>query len=120
MKPDVYFNIPKHIKKYGARAAVEVANFEASQVLAVKDLVEQEQIDCDFVLTRACDVILDEKLASETEAAYAELVKSGVADLRDVHFTPREHAERVCQCKHINYFKIKILTIPRYRASRGL
>lgn len=78
------------------RAAVDVARFEASQVLAVKDLVEQEKIDCDFVLTRACDVILDESLARETEEAFSKLAASGVADLHDVHFTGREYAERVC------------------------
>ncbi|KAJ5570335.1 uncharacterized protein N7459_009765 [Penicillium hispanicum] len=99
LKPDVYFNLPKYIKKYGARATVDVARFEASQVLAVKELVEQEQIDCDFVLTRACDVILDEGLAKETETAFAELAKSGVADLKDVHFTPRRNAERVSGVK---------------------
>lgn len=95
LKPDVYLNLPKHIKKYGVKAAVEVAKFEASQVHAVKELVETENIDCDFVLTRACDATLDEQLAKEIEAAYAELVKSGVADLKDVQFTPRKDAERV-------------------------
>lgn len=74
---------------------MEVAKFEASQVHAVKELVETENIDCDFVLTRACDATLDEKLAREIEDAYTELVKSGVADLKDVHFTPRKDAERV-------------------------
>jgi hypothetical protein len=87
--------LPKHIKKYGVKAAVDVARFEASQVLAVKELVEQEQIDCDFVLTRACDATVDEKLAKEIEAAFTELKKSGVADLKDVQFTPQEYAERV-------------------------
>jgi hypothetical protein len=96
MKPDVYFNIPKHIKKYGVRAAVEVANFEASQVMAVKELVEKEKIDCEFTLTRACDVILDEALARETDIAFAELKRSGVANLKDVHYTTRKNAERVC------------------------
>ncbi|KAJ5642864.1 uncharacterized protein N7484_005371 [Penicillium longicatenatum] len=95
LKPDIYFNIPKHIKKYGARAAAEVAQFETSQVLAVKELVEQEKIECDFVLTRACDVFLEEKLAKETEVAFTDLAKSGKADLKDVHFTPRCDAERV-------------------------
>lgn len=95
MKPDVYFNIPKHVKKYGAHAAVEVANFEASQVMAVKELVEKERIDCEFTLTRACDVILDESLAAETEQAFEELKRSGVANLKDVHYTPRKDAERV-------------------------
>ncbi|PYH93383.1 FAD dependent oxidoreductase superfamily [Aspergillus ellipticus CBS 707.79] len=94
LKPDVYLNIPKHIKKYGVKAAVEVANFEASQVLAVKELVEQEKIDCDFVLTRACDATVDEGLAKEIDAAYAELSKSGVANLKDVHYTPCKDAER--------------------------
>ncbi|CAH0039099.1 unnamed protein product [Clonostachys rhizophaga] len=99
LKPDVYFNVPKYIKKYGTKAAVEVANFEASQVLAVKELVEKEKIDCEFTLTRACDVILDEDLARETEEAFAELSKSGVANLTDVHFTPRKDAERVSGVK---------------------
>lgn len=91
----MYFNLPKHIKKYGVRAAAEVAQFEASQVLAVKALVEKEQIDCDFVLTRACDATLHEGLAKETEDAFAELAKAGVADLKDVHYTRRKDAERV-------------------------
>lgn len=77
------------------KAAVDVANFEASQVLAVKELVEKENIDCDFTLTRACDATLHEGLAKETEEAFAELAKSGVANLKDVHYTPRKYAERV-------------------------
>ncbi|QGA16122.1 hypothetical protein EYB26_003789 [Talaromyces marneffei] len=99
LKPDVYFGLPKYIKKYGVKAAVDVARFEASQVHAVKQLVEEEKIDCDFVLTRACDVILDEGLAAEIEAAFTEMANSGVANLTDVHFTKRKDAERVSGVK---------------------
>ncbi|KAJ0375455.1 hypothetical protein COL26b_006336 [Colletotrichum chrysophilum] len=95
LKPDVYFNIPKYIEKYGVDAAVEVANFEASQVFAVKELVEKEKIDCDFTLTRTCDATLNEGLATATEEAFAKLVESGVANLKDVHYTPRARAEMV-------------------------
>lgn len=95
LKPDTYFSLPKYIKKYGASAAVEVAKFEASQVQAVKALVEKERIDCEFTLTRTCDVILHEPLAAETEKAFKELKESGIANLQDVHFTGREAAERV-------------------------
>ena len=95
LKPDVYFNMPKYIKKYGVRSAVEVAAFEASQVHAVKALVEKEQIDCDFVLTRACDATLHKGLAEETEKAFAEMVKAGVADFKDVYHARKEDAERV-------------------------
>lgn len=104
MKPDTHLGLPNHIKKYGVEAAVDVARFEASQVLAVKELVEQEQIDCDFVLTRACDATVDEKLAKEIEAAFTELKKSGVADLKDVQFTPREYAERVRSKDATSYY----------------
>lgn len=76
-------------------AAVEVAKFEASQVFAVKDLVEKEKIDCDFTLTRTCDATLDEGLATATEEAFAKLVESGVVNLKEVHRTPRAQAEMV-------------------------
>jgi hypothetical protein len=95
LKPDLYFNIPKYIKMYGLQAAVDVANFEAAQVLAVKALVEKEKIECDFTLTRACDAVLHEGLASDTEKAFRELQSTGAADLRDVHFTSGKDAERV-------------------------
>ncbi|KAL3471654.1 FAD dependent oxidoreductase superfamily [Aspergillus californicus] len=99
LKPDVYYNVPKYIKKYGVRAAIEVARFESSQVHAVKELVEKENIDCDFVLTRACDATLDPKLAEETHLAYNELVKSGVADLKDVFHAHGKDAERLSGIK---------------------
>ena len=110
MKPDVYFNIPKYIKKYGVHAAVEFANFEAAHVTAVKELVEKEKIDCEFTLTRACDVTLDEGLARETEEAFAALKKSGVANLKDVHYTPRKDAERV-RTERIQTLSDTILTV---------
>lgn len=88
--------MPKYIKKYGVRAAVEFAKFEKSQVLAVKDLVEKNNIDCDFVLTRACDVTLDPGLAKETHEAFTELLRNQVADLQDVYYAYGDKAEQVC------------------------
>ncbi|KAH8846411.1 hypothetical protein MCOR27_008192 [Pyricularia oryzae] len=99
IKPDVYFNVGKYASLYGMEAAAEMARFEAEHVYAVKDLIETEGLDCDFHLTRAVDVCLDADHARETEAAYRELVKAGVADLRDVDFTPKPDAERVSGIK---------------------
>lgn len=95
VKPDTYFNVPKYTGLYGAEAAAELARFEASHVLAVKELVEREGLDCDFHLTRAVDVYLDAGHARRTEKAYRDLVKAGVVDLRDVAFVPEKDAERV-------------------------
>ena len=77
------------------RAAVDVARFEASQVFAVKELVEKENIDCDFVLTRACDAILDPELAEETHRAFRELARAGEVDLKDVYHSYGKDAEQV-------------------------
>lgn len=94
-KPDVYSAVPNNIRKHGVKAAVEIANFEASQLYAIKDLIEREQIDCEFTLSRGCSVILHEGEAMVAEEAHKQLIKSGVASLRDVQFTGRRHAERV-------------------------
>ncbi|KAK2757158.1 FAD dependent oxidoreductase superfamily protein [Colletotrichum kahawae] len=52
-----------------------MAVFEMSHVQAIKDLVEKEKIDCDFVLTRAYDVILDPKLVEKTKKEFDQLVE---------------------------------------------
>ncbi|KAH6671653.1 FAD dependent oxidoreductase [Halenospora varia] len=93
LKPDLYFNVLKYSQKYGASNAAEFARFEAENVLAVKDLVEKENIDCDYHLTRAVDVYMDAEHAKQTEASYRELVRMGVATLSDVQFTSGKNAE---------------------------
>lgn len=95
VKPDTYFNVPKYTRLYGAKAAAELAAFEASHPYAVKTLVESEGLDCDFHLTRAVDVYLDPEHARVTEEAYRKLLQDGVVDLKDVAFTPKKDAERV-------------------------
>ncbi|KAK1460213.1 FAD dependent oxidoreductase superfamily protein [Colletotrichum melonis] len=99
VKPDTYFQVPKYTKLFGPEQAAALAAFEASNVYAVKELVESEGLDCDFHLTRAVDVYLDPEHAKETEAAYRELVKAGVVNMKDVAFTPKKDAERVSGVK---------------------
>lgn len=95
VKPDVYFNLTKYSKKFGVEAATEFAKFEAANVMAVKDVVERESIDCDFVLTRAMDVYLDERQAEVVEKEWREVQRLGKASLGDVQFIKGESAERV-------------------------
>ncbi|KAH8668884.1 FAD dependent oxidoreductase [Xylariales sp. PMI_506] len=92
-KPDVYFNIYKYTKDYGAENAAAVADFEAANVYALKNLVENEGIECDFALTRAIDVYLDEEHAKATEDAYRKLLEVGKKDLSDVHMLKGKDAE---------------------------
>lgn len=99
VKPDTYFNVPKYAEMFGLEEAAQLAAFEASNVRAVKDLVEREGLDCDFHLTRAVDVYLDAQHARQTEAAYRKLIKSGAVDLSDVQLVPASDAERVSGVK---------------------
>ena len=99
----MYFNIRKYSEKYGAQEAAEVARFEASQIFAVKALVEKEKIDCDFVLTRAIDVTFDPELAKKSKDDYDFLVKAGVASLDDVQYTSGKNAEGACSTAHLKF-----------------
>lgn len=91
----MFYSIPKNSKRYGSKAAFHLAQFEASQLTAIKQLVQKENIDCDFVLTRACDAILDPEVAKDSEKAFHDLIQEGIADLNDVQFTSGKYAERV-------------------------
>lgn len=75
--------------------AAAISNFEISHVQALKDLVEKEQIDCDFTLGRSMDVFLDEAQAVEAKGAYDELKESGLVSLKDVQYTSAKNAEIV-------------------------
>lgn len=46
---------------HGQFVAAQVVNFEVDHLYKIKQIVEKEEIDCDFVLTRACDVYRDSK-----------------------------------------------------------
>ncbi|KIW18008.1 hypothetical protein PV08_02295 [Exophiala spinifera] len=99
IKPDTYYSTTKYETLYGAQQASALQKFESSQVLAVKQLVETEALDCDFHLTRAVDVYLDRDHARKTYEAYLKLRQSGSYDLRDVAYTGKEDAERISGVK---------------------
>lgn len=84
IKPDMYYNILKYSHQYTPSQAASFARFEAQNVLAVKNLVEEEGIDCDFVLTRAVDVYLDEEHSKATLENFGKLKELGKAELGDV------------------------------------
>ncbi|KUI72488.1 Gamma-glutamylputrescine oxidoreductase [Cytospora mali] len=99
IKPDVYYNILKYTKKYGAENAAAFARFENANIYAVKEMVEKENIECDFVLTRAVDVYLDEAHAKISHDSYQELRRIGVADLGDVQYLEASKAEAISGVK---------------------
>jgi glycine/D-amino acid oxidase-like deaminating enzyme len=86
IKPDVYFNAVLSEKMFGPQIAQEITRFEMQQVFDVKRLVEQEQIDCDFELTRGIDAFVDPEVAKQTIAAFKEMKARGYQFSDDLHF----------------------------------
>lgn len=95
LKPDPYNTIATLAEEYGYEAAGEVAAFEASHVDALKELIEQEGIDCDFVVTRALDVQFSDEHCQRLKAGYDKLLDAGVAAAKNTFYVPQKAAEGV-------------------------
>lgn len=91
----MYYNILKYSHQYTPSQAASFARFEAQNVLAVQNLVEEEGIDCDFVLTRAVDVYLDEEHSKATLENFGKLKELGKADLGEVEVLEGREAVEV-------------------------
>lgn len=96
-----------YIEKYGMEAAAEISNFEIAHVQAIKNLVEEKHIDCDFTLTRTFDVFLDEEHAKKSKDAYDGMVAKGLTSIQDAHYTPAKSAERVRQIDPSHWLSLK-------------
>jgi hypothetical protein len=64
-------------RKYGAEAAKELTLFHRSQIFAMKGAAENENLDCDAVLTRYFETLLTQPQADEFKKQYEGQVKLG-------------------------------------------
>ena len=95
LKPDPFSRAGNVIDKYGVKAAEEVASFEIRHVKEIGDLVKRENIDCDFVVTRATDVCLYDKANQDLKAKLDRLNKEGLSIVDDVFYSSEKTAEGV-------------------------
>lgn len=56
VKPYIHRYYDLYTELIGEEGAAEIANSEYEHLWLLKDLVDEHKIDCDFFLTRACDV----------------------------------------------------------------
>lgn len=99
LRPDLYGDIPTHIKRTGLEAAVELAQFELAHVPVLKQFIEQEKIDCDFVLSRCIDTWSNEEAAKEALQTYETLKGHNLAYMNDVFFKYGDDAPRISGAK---------------------
>lgn len=94
-RPDLYGHIPKYIGRAGPRAGAEIAEFEISNLRALKKIIRDEKIDCDFTLARSVDVWCNEEAAQKAKAVYDEMVAEDFEYMEDVVFYTGDEVEGV-------------------------
>ncbi|PVI03038.1 DAO-domain-containing protein [Periconia macrospinosa] len=102
LKPDLYGKPSAIAASHGIQAGIEIAEFEASHIPAIKKLVEEEEIDCDFVLTRCVDVLMTDELTTRVKAGVNLLKQHNVSLMDDVFFASGSHAEQISGVKNAN------------------
>lgn len=85
LKPFTYAGWNDNVRKYGLQVAAQISNFLIKQLVDTKALIEEENIDCDFILTRAMDVYTDASHAGPMCQDYIDMVKSGLVNGNDIY-----------------------------------
>ncbi|KAJ5666664.1 hypothetical protein N7462_011073, partial [Penicillium macrosclerotiorum] len=93
MKPDLYNWIATVAADHGIEAAAEAAAFEAKHVPMIKEFVDREKIDCDYVVTKAIDVQLSSDHYKWLKAGYEKLVAGGCEPTKQARFVEGEEAQ---------------------------
>ncbi|KAF4337998.1 hypothetical protein FBEOM_8097 [Fusarium beomiforme] len=99
LKPDSYNAIAGYASEHGMEAAAEVASFEAANVKAVTEYIRQNNVDCDFVLTRAVDVQLSAPHQRRIKEGYDKLVAAGLEPTKDTYSVEGKDAEMMSGVK---------------------
>lgn len=89
------------LKQYGPEVANELADFHLAHIYAIKAIVDKENIDCDFLLTRTFDVFMDEDQAKEQEDMVRDLYKANIeAVKREIQVIQKNDIEAVTGVKN--------------------
>lgn len=87
LRPDMYGHILEYCNRRGADVGRSVAEFEIANMWAIKKVIEDERLDCDFALSRAVDAWCNEQSAQRAKKTYDKLVGLGFEYMKDVFFT---------------------------------
>ncbi|KAK5991860.1 putative oxidoreductase OrdL-like protein [Cladobotryum mycophilum] len=70
LRPDYTSLSARFCERYGSEAASAVVRFEKAHIGAIKQLIEEEGIDCDFAETKSFDVFTTVEEAAAARAKY--------------------------------------------------
>jgi hypothetical protein len=82
-------------KRHGASAAEEFAAFVNEQIYALKEVIEREDIDCEFEMRRSFDAFLDDVEAEKVASDFRASIAAGHKYTRDRALVNEKMAEQV-------------------------
>jgi hypothetical protein len=95
LRPDLYGHIPTYVDRAGPEAGAEIAEFEIAHIHAIKRLIEEENIDCDFTLTRSIDVWCNKESAKNAKMAFDRIAARKFEYMDDAIFYTGKDVEGV-------------------------
>ena len=96
MKTDTMLDV---IKRDGLEVATEVHKLAMEQIYALKEVVEREDLYCEFELRRTYDVFLTAPEAERAKREFDDCRKAGQKWTRDVDWIGPEFAEQITSIK---------------------
>lgn len=92
-------------QRFGEEAAADVLNFSRKHVYALKRVVEEEGLDCEFELRRSYDVYCNDGEAEAARSYIQASQKAGQQWADEVDFIEGKLAEQVRTMKLLSYLR---------------
>jgi glycine/D-amino acid oxidase-like deaminating enzyme len=102
LKPDVYYSYKRYSDKYGRETAETLMEFEAKHIDEMSKLISEENIECDWTVTRACDAYIDPEIAEQAKTSYQQRCDDG-GNVSDIHEIPSDDLLSVTRVKNVLY-----------------
>jgi glycine/D-amino acid oxidase-like deaminating enzyme len=102
LNADMYYSYKTYKEKYGQETAEAMIEFEAKHIEAMSELVSEENIQCDWDITRTCHTYFDPEIAAEAKASYQQRYADG-GNVGDIHEIPSNELLSVTRVKNALY-----------------
>jgi glycine/D-amino acid oxidase-like deaminating enzyme len=102
LNADMYYSYKSYSEKYGRQTAETMIEFEAKHIEAMSELVSEENIQCDWEITRTCHAYYDPEIAAQAKASYQQRCVDG-GNVADIHEIPSNDLLSVTRLKNVLY-----------------
>jgi hypothetical protein len=84
---------------HGPEAAAQMVRHQLNQLTALKEVVEEEGIDCELLVTRSFDIFFDEKHAEQMFEFISGEQAKGTPWVKEVEWIDKAQSDEVNQSK---------------------